>query len=73
MPMYNMGDTDIDKYGRCPYNSCEVISMPDYKEMYLTMVRASEKAMNLLAEAQQKCEEMYISSEGGEPEQDETA
>ena len=47
--------------------------MPDYKEMYLTMVRASEKAMNLLAEAQQKCEEMYISSEGGEPEQDETA
>ena len=36
--------------------------MPDYKEMYLTMVRASEKAMNLLAEAQQKCEEMYLAA-----------
>ena len=26
----------------------------DYKEMYLTMVRAAEKAINILAEAQQK-------------------
>lgn len=36
---------------------------PDYKEMYLTMCRASEKAIDLLVEAQQKCEEMYLSSE----------
>ena len=34
--------------------------MPDYKEMYLIMMRAVEKAVNLLIEAQQKCEELYI-------------
>lgn len=36
--------------------------MPDYKEMYLTMVRASEDAINSLIAAQQKCEEMYLAS-----------
>lgn len=34
--------------------------MPDYKEMYLTMVRASEEAINTLIEAQRKCEELYL-------------
>ena len=34
--------------------------MPDYKEMYLKMVRAAEKAVNELITAQQECEEMYI-------------
>ena len=53
--------------------------MPDYKEMYLKMVRASEKAIRILVEAQQECEELYISvpeqnlkvldiSESSEPE-----
>ena len=44
--------------------------MPDYKEMYLTMVRASEKALRqmeeasrLLIETQQKCEELYLAAE----------
>ena len=44
--------------------------MPDYKEMYLTMLRASERARMLMEEAekeivkaQQKCEELYISDE----------
>lgn len=32
----------------------------DYKEMYLTMVRAAEKAINILVEAQQKSEELYL-------------
>lgn len=36
--------------------------MPDYKEMYLTMVRASEDAINTLIEAQRKCENMYLSA-----------
>lgn len=40
--------------------------MPDYKEMYLTMVRASEDAANCLIAAQRKCEELYISSPGPE-------
>ena len=35
--------------------------MPDYKEMYLTMFRASEDAINTLIAAQQKCEELYLS------------
>jgi hypothetical protein len=34
--------------------------MADYKEMYLSMVRASEKAVRILIEAQQQCEEMYL-------------
>lgn len=37
--------------------------MPDYKEMYLTMVRASEDAINTLIAAQQKCEEQYMEEE----------
>ena len=36
--------------------------MQNYKEMYLTMFRASELAVNILIAAQQKCEERYISS-----------
>ena len=36
--------------------------MPDYKEMYLTMVRASEEAINTLIAAQRQCEELYLSS-----------
>ncbi len=42
----------------------------DYKEMYLTMVRAvrdaeemNRKADQILIEAMQKCEEMYISAD----------
>lgn len=40
-----------------------VTIMTDYQEMYLTMVRASEKAIDILVEAQQKCEEMYLEGE----------
>ena len=36
--------------------------MPDYKEMYLKMFRASEQAINILIKAGQECEELYISS-----------
>lgn len=35
--------------------------MPDYKEMYLTLFRATEQAINTLIESQRECEEMYIS------------
>lgn len=37
--------------------------MPDYKEMYLKLFRASEKAVNTLIEAQRECEEMVLSAE----------
>lgn len=35
--------------------------MPDYKEMYLKLLRATEDAINILVEAQQACEDLYIS------------
>ena len=35
--------------------------MPDYKELYLAMMRASEKAIRVLIEAQQECEDRYLS------------
>ena len=37
--------------------------MPDYKEMYLKMVRAAEKATRILIEAQQECEELFLQDE----------
>ena len=32
----------------------------DYKEMYLTMARETEKAIRILIAVQKKCEELYI-------------
>lgn len=43
--------------------------MPDYKEMYLTMVCASEKAIRILIEAQRKCEDMYIEAEDADEDE----
>ena len=37
--------------------------MADYKKMYVTMVDAAEKAMELLIEAHRQCEELYIETE----------
>lgn len=34
--------------------------MPDYKEMYVVLFRASEQAINILIDAQQACEELYV-------------
>lgn len=36
--------------------------MPDYKEMYLKIFRASEQAINILISVQRECEELYVSS-----------
>ena len=36
--------------------------MADYKEMYLHLMRSTEKAIQILIEAQQACEEMYLST-----------
>ena len=35
---------------------------PDYKEMYLKLLRATEGAMDILIAAQRECEEMYINT-----------
>lgn len=49
------------------YNDVEVMVMAEqtYKEMYLVIARAAEKAMRILIEAQQRCEELYIAEESG--------
>ena len=36
--------------------------MPNYKELYLKLMRASEQAINLLIEAQRECEELYMNA-----------
>lgn len=36
--------------------------MPDYKKMYLEMMRETEKAIGILIAAQRRCEELYISA-----------
>jgi len=36
--------------------------MPDYKEMYIKMFLASEKALNIIINAQKECEELYIAN-----------
>ena len=43
---------------------------PDYKAMYLVMCRAAKQALRILIEAQQQCEELYLSAgetDGEEP------
>ncbi len=34
--------------------------MPDYKEMYFKMFRASEQAASILISTQRECEELFI-------------
>lgn len=40
--------------------------MTNYKEMYREMFIAATKAIEILVEAQQKCEGLYIDTEGKE-------
>ncbi len=37
--------------------------MPDWKELYLTLMRDTEKAIRILEAAQLKCEELYLQEE----------
>jgi len=41
--------------------------VPDYKEMYLIMARAAEKAERILIQAQRECEELYMAEEESAP------
>ena len=38
------------------------MDMPEYKEMYLKLFRASEEVVNLLIAAQRECEELYVNA-----------
>lgn len=42
---------------------------PDYKQMYLELCRAQLQAMEILAEAHRKAEELYISAGEELPEE----
>ncbi len=37
--------------------------MADWKEMYLTLMRDTERAIRILTEAQRVCEELYLREE----------
>ncbi len=41
--------------------------MPDYQKMYHTMVWAAEQCIQLLADAERACEELYLNEEEEEP------
>ena len=42
--------------------------MPDWKAMYLSLMRDTEKAIRLLEAGQRRCEEMYLEDAGDQPE-----
>ena len=44
--------------------------MPDYKEMYLKLMRETEKAIRILQQAQLDCEELYLQSTENEAGED---
>ncbi len=37
--------------------------LPDYREMYYKMINATERAMNILIDAQRECEEIYLKND----------
>ena len=43
--------------------------MPNQREMYFSLVRASKEALDILIAAQRKCEEMYLAASGEEAAQ----
>lgn len=45
----------------------EVMDMADYKQMYIKMAQAAEKAIRVLIVAQQDCENLYLSEDNPEP------
>ena len=46
--------------------------MVNYEQMYCKMNRAMEKAINILIQAQQECEEQYLAQTGPSGEQETT-
>lgn len=44
--------------------------MPDYQKMYHTMVWAAEQCIQLLADAERACEELYLNEEESEREEE---
>lgn len=40
--------------------------MPDYQELYLHLMRETEKAIRILVQAQRDCEELYLRDGGAD-------
>ena len=59
-------------FTECQFKQKEDHIVQDYKEMYLKMMRASEKAIRILIDAQQECEEIYLYSEESHGSQSES-
>ena len=49
------------------YNGGRGGKIADYKAMYLAAMDAMERAVRLLTEAQQKCEDLYVETSDREP------
>ncbi len=43
-------------------------AVPNYKELYLKLLRASEEAVKSITQAQRECEEQYINLQEDEEE-----
>ena len=52
------------RYSHKLYSGGDIV--PDFEEMYYTLMRASEEALRIMIEAQKKCEEMYVSQDESE-------
>lgn len=50
----------------CPKIVAGVMNMPDYQKMYLTLIAATEDAINCLVTAQRACEELYLTTSESE-------
>lgn len=57
-----MSECLIDNRVILTYTVFEVIQMPDYKNMYLKLIRAQIKAVRLLQKAHRAAERMYVKS-----------
>ena len=44
--------------------------MADYKQMYMTLLAATESAIDILIAAQRKCEDIYIETEESSDSED---
>lgn len=44
--------------------------MADYKQMYMTLLAATENAMEILIAAQRQCEDIYIETEESSDRED---
>lgn len=50
----------------CPKTAMGLMNMPDYQKMDLTLIAATEDAINCLVTAPRACEELYLTTSESE-------